>query len=104
MAPVRNGAIRFPAPFRQFCDSQGWNLFRIEVAGDNHLALHPVLEGDDASELQASFTPDGRLWIPAELREAVSLAEQSVMMRALEGVIHVYLRNVFDTLGFGPGY
>jgi hypothetical protein len=106
MAPVRKGAIQFPPPLRQFCNSEGWTLFRIAVEGDgdNHLTLHPVLADDDATGDQASFTPDGKLWIPAELREAVSLSEQSVMMRAGDGVIHVYLRKVFDTLGFRPGH
>lgn len=103
MAPVRKGAIQFPLPLQQFCDSAGWNLFRVVVSGANHLTIHPVLANEEADGLQASFTPDGKLWIPAELRNAVSLGEQSVMMRAGDGVIHVYLRNVFDTLGFRPG-
>jgi hypothetical protein len=107
MAPVRKGAIQFPPPFRQFCEAEGWDLFRILVAGEDHLILQPVLAGDvtDATPgFQASFTPDGKLWIPIELREAVSLGEQSVMMRAGDSVIHVYLRKVFDTLGFRPGH
>jgi hypothetical protein len=103
MAPVRKGSVRFPPALKKFCDGQGWNLLRIAVAGDDHLTVQPVLAGDDNEGLPASLTPDGELWIPAELRQAVSLGEQSVMMRAGHGVIHVYLRKVFDTLGFRPG-
>jgi len=102
MAAVRKGSIQFPPPLRAFCEAQGWNLFCIAVAGENHLTIRAVRDGDDAEGFQASFTPDGKLWIPAELREAVSLGEQSVMMRAGEDEIHIYLRNVFDTLGFRP--
>jgi hypothetical protein len=103
MAPVRKGAVRFPPALRKFCEDHGWNVLRIAMAGDDHLTVQPVLTSDDTEGLQASLTPDGDLWIPAELRQAVSLGEQSVMMRAGQGVIHVYLRKVFDTLGFRPG-
>jgi hypothetical protein len=36
------------------------------------------------------------------LRALVGLGEQSVMMRAENGAICIYLRKVFETLGFGP--
>ncbi len=106
MAPVRKGAIQFPLPIWRFCESEGWNLFRIAVADDNRLTLHPVLADTKGEPVgfHASFTPDGKLWIPAALREAVSLGEQSVMLRAGDGAIDVYLRKVFDTLGFRPGH
>ena len=40
--------------------------------------------------------------VPRALRKSVELGEQSVMLRIEEGAIHVYLRKVFDTLGFRP--
>jgi hypothetical protein len=69
----------------------------------DHLTMHPVLPRDPSSDFHASLSPDGLLWIPAELREPLALGEQSVMLRIESGAIHVYLRKVFDTLGFRPG-
>jgi hypothetical protein len=102
MAAVRKDAIQFPPPLRAFCDGQGWRLFHIAVEGENHLTIQPVFADDDAPGVYTSFTSDGKLRIPGEVRDAVSLGEQSVMMRAEESLIHVYVKNVFDTLGFRP--
>jgi hypothetical protein len=112
LAKTRDGAIRFPPPLRAYCQAEGWDLFRV-VQGDNdRLILEPVLAEQSGEEsllepalvdgFCSSLSPDGKLWIPAELRESVSLAEQSVMMRIEDGAIGVYLRKVFDTLGFRP--
>ena len=116
LAKVRAGCILFPRPIKEWCDGQGWDLFRI-VAGDpDRLVLEPVLSSarehdppstpddapDFADDFRSSLSPDGCLWIPAKLRESVSLAEQNVMMRIESGGIGVYLRKVFDTLGFRP--
>jgi bifunctional DNA-binding transcriptional regulator/antitoxin component of YhaV-PrlF toxin-antitoxin module len=65
------------------------------------MIMRPVL-AEDAGEFHASLDGDGRLWIPAELRAPVGLGEQSVMLRVEDGSIGVYLRKVFDTLGFRP--
>ena len=67
-----------------------------------HLDFVPLVIGDAAETFHASFTPDGLLWIPAELRQSVDLSEQSVMLRVQDGGIHVYIRKVFETLGFRP--
>lgn len=101
LARVRNGVMQLPPPMNQFCNAQGWSLFRFEVIDEDHLMMHPVLEGS-AMPFHASLDAEGRLWIPAELRETVSLGEQSVMLRIENGVINMYLRKVFDTLGFRP--
>ena len=72
---------------------------------DDRLEIVPVLPGDDADvmkEYHSSLSSDGRLWIPASLREMVSLREQSVMMRMADRAIRIYLRKVFETLGFRP--
>jgi hypothetical protein len=101
LAPVRNGAIQLPPPLKLYCDAQGWSLFRFVVTGDDHLTMQPVLR-DSATPFHASLGADGRLWIPAELRKTVSLGEQSVMLRVENGAISMYLRKVFETLGFRP--
>ena len=31
LAPVRNGAIRLPPPLKQYCEAEGWSLFRFVV-------------------------------------------------------------------------
>ncbi len=80
------------------------------LPGDpDRLLLEPVIAGQgDENEPDlvdgfcASLSADGRLWIPAALRESVSLLEQNVMMRIEHGTIGVYLRKVFETLGFRP--
>jgi len=102
LAPVRNGAIQLPPPLKQYCEAEGWSLFRFVVSGDDRLTMQPVLAEDSAADFQASLSPDGRLWIPAALRKTVSLGEQSVMLRVENGVINMYLRKVFETLGFRP--
>jgi hypothetical protein len=102
LAPVRNGAIQLPTPLKLYCDTEGWSLFRFVVAGDDHLTMQPVLPKDSATPFHASLGSDGRLWIPAELRKTVSLGEQSVMLRIENGAISMYLRKVFETLGFRP--
>jgi len=102
LAPVRNGAIQLPPPLKLYCEAEGWSLFRFVVTGDDHLTMQPVLPEGSATPFHASLGPDGRLWIPAKLRRTVSLGEQSVMLRVENGVINVYLRKVFETLGFRP--
>jgi hypothetical protein len=122
LAQVRDGLIRFPSPIHAFCESAGWNLFRVEMIDDHRLDILPVLDDDlslsetdlddtDIDESGESGVPDdfysslsdeGRLWIPAVLRGMVGLGEQSVMMRIENGGIGIYLRKVFETLGFGP--
>src|SRR4051794_12294571 len=98
LAKVRKGAIQLPAPLKQYCEAEGWSLFRFSVIDTDHLAIEPV-RGDD---FHASLDADGKLWIPAELRLSVSLGEQSVMLRVENGAIQLYIRKVFDTLGFRP--
>lgn len=102
LAPVRNGVIQLPPPLKQYCEAEGWSLFRFVVAGKDHLTMQPVLPDDSAVDFHASLSADGRLWIPAGLRHSVSLGEQSVMLRVENGVISMYLRKVFETLGFRP--
>lgn len=93
-----------PPPLKRYCDAERWSLFRFIVRDDDRLTMQPVLPEDAGAEFHASLGDDGRLWIPAELREAVSLGEQSVMLRVEDGAISMYLRKVFDTLGFRPRY
>ena len=65
-------------------------------------ALPDNIEPELVDGFFSSLSDDGRLWIPAALRQSVSLLEQNVMMRIENGSIGVYLRKVFDTLGFRP--
>ncbi len=88
---------------------EGWDLFRVVPGDPDRLLLEPVLalepdgpEPDLVDGFCSSLSVDGRLWIPVALRESVSLLEQSVMMRVENGGIGVYLRKVFETLGFRP--
>jgi hypothetical protein len=105
LAKVRNGAVELPPPLRRFCEASQWTLFRVIRHDENCLEIQPVLPDDISGisdEFQSSLSPEGRLWIPAPLRALVGLGEQSVMMRAENGAIHIYMRKVFETLGFGP--
>jgi hypothetical protein len=102
LAKVRNGAIQLPPPVKQFCQAEGWSLFRFVPVDADHLAMEPVLADDPAIDFHASLGSDGKVWVPAALRESASLGEQSVMLRVEKGAIHVYIRKVFDTLGFRP--
>jgi hypothetical protein len=105
LAKVRGGAIYFPPPIKAYCDAEGWDLFRVVPGDQDRLVLEPVSAStpeDDFGSSLTSMSADGRLWIPAGIRESVSLLEQSVMMRVENGAIGVYLRKVFDTLGFRP--
>jgi hypothetical protein len=102
LAQVRAGAIRFPPPLKAYCDAQAWDLFRVLPGDPDRLLLEPVQPSDPADDLCSSLSSEGNLWIPAPLRESVRLGEQSVMMRVENGAIGVYLRKVFDTLGFRP--
>jgi len=103
LAHVRNGATQLPPPLKRYCDAGGWSLFQFVVIDNDHLTMQPVLPGDSDADFHASLEPDGRLWIPADLRKAVALGEQSVMLRIENGAIELYIRKVFDTLGFRPG-
>ncbi len=92
-------------PLKLYCDAEGWSLFRFVVTGHDRVTMQPVLPEHTeatATPFHASLDPDGRLWIPAELRKTVSLGEQSVMLRVENGAISMYLRKVFETLGFRP--
>ena len=106
LAKVRAGAIYFPPPLKAYCDAEGWDLFRVLPGDRDRLLLEPVLASRPEPELVdgfcSSLSADGRLWIPAALRESVSLLEHNVMMRIENGAVGVYLRKVFDTLGFRP--
>ena len=101
LAPVRKGIIQLPPPMARYCQSVGWTLFRFEATDDDHVTMQPIL-GDDAAGFHASLGSDGKLWIPSDLRDSVSLGEQSVMLRIENGTIRMYLRKVFETLGFRP--
>ncbi len=103
IARVQNGAIQLPPPLQQYCDAENWTLFHFVVMDKNHLVMQPVLPDDSTAGFHASLGPGGRLWIPVEWRQSVALGEQSVMLRIEDGAIGVYLRKVFDTLGFRPG-
>jgi hypothetical protein len=98
LARVRDGVIQMPPPLKHYCDAQAWTLFHFAVIDQDHLTLEP-LRGDDSA---VPLNSDGRLSIPEELRKQISLGEQSVMLRMEDGVMHMYLRKVFDTLGFRP--
>jgi hypothetical protein len=102
LAPVRNGAIQLPPPLKLYCEAEGWSLFRFVVTGGDQLTMQPVLAEDSAVDFHTSLGSDGRLWIPAALRQTVSLGEQSVMLRVEDGAIRMYLRKVFETPGFRP--
>jgi hypothetical protein len=105
LAQVRGGAIQFPPPIQHYCNDNGWTLFRVAMLDDDRLEIVPVLAGDDTDvmrEYHSSLSQEGRLWIPMVLRELVSLREQSVMMRMEGDAIRIYLRKVFETLGFRP--
>ena len=80
-------------------------MFRVEVTDDDRLELNPVLGDDEidrSDEFHSSLSSDGKHWIPAVLRTMVGMGEQSVMMRVERIGIAVFLRKVFETLGFGP--
>jgi hypothetical protein len=102
LANVRAGTIHFPPPLKAYCDAEGWDLFRVLPGDRDRLVLEPVAESDPACNFSSSLSADGKLWIPAVLRQSVEMAEQSVMMRVENGGIGIYLRKVFDTLGFRP--
>ena len=105
LARVRDGAVQLPPPLKSYCDASEWTLFRVMPLDDHRLEIRPVPQDENAditSGFYSSLTADGRLWIPSALRHAVSLGEQSVMMRLENGAIGIYLRKVFETLGFGP--
>ena len=105
LAKVRDGLIQFPKPIYAWCERSGWTLFRVEIVDEDRLELTPVLgddEFDAPGEHVSSLSSDGRLWIPGLLRGMVGMGEQLVMMRIESGSIGVFLRKVFETLGFGP--
>jgi hypothetical protein len=111
LAKVRGGAVQLPPPLKRFCEGNDWTLFRVERRDRDRLEIRPILPDDlsggdplsgVADEFQSSLSADGHLWIPSPLRALVGLGEQSVMMRVENGAIEIYLRKVFETLGFGP--
>ena len=105
IAKVRGGCIHFPAPIRTWCETEGWNLFRIVQDGCDRLRIHPIFPADDidvTEEFCSSLEPEGRVWIPEELRRLVAMEEPSVMLRVDGRAINLYLRKVFETLGFRP--
>jgi hypothetical protein len=104
IAHVRDGAIQLPPMLLAYCRAEGWTLFQFRVASEDQLLIVPVLPEDSEAGFQASLAPDGMLWIPAEIRAMVDLHGQSVMLRIEGGAISMYLRKVFDTLGFRPRY
>jgi hypothetical protein len=105
LADVRDGLIHLPSPIRNFCEVKGWTLFRLTTLDHDRLEIHPILPGDQddvTEELCCCLSAEGQLWIPAAMRESVTLGDQMVMVRIEQGSLRVYLRRVFDTLGFRP--
>jgi len=105
VAKVREGAVQLPPPLKRFCEANEWTLFRVGVRDENLLEIRPVLPGEesDVTDLShSSLSAEGHVWIPQRLRALVGLGEQSVLVRAENGGINIYLRKVFETLGFGP--
>src|SRR6201999_2548696 len=84
IARVKNGAIQMPPMLLAWCRAEGWTLFHFRVATEDQLIMMPVLPEDSTLEFQASLTPEGMLWIPANIRGMIDLHEQSVMLR-IEG-------------------
>ncbi len=95
--------MRIPPPLKEYCDAESWTLFRFDIIDRDHLTMIPVLPKNSRGNFHASLTPDGMLWIPEDVRKSLALGEQSVMLRIEGGAIQVYVRKVFDTLGFRPG-
>ena len=104
IARVHDGAIQLPPLLLAYCRAEGWTLFHFRVANENQLIMLPIPPEDSESRFQASLSPDGTLWIPTDVRAMIDLHEQSVMLRIEGGAISMYLRKVFDTLGFRPRY
>jgi hypothetical protein len=104
LARVREGSMAVPAAIAEYAADQGWTLFRFVVIDRDRVVIRPVLpEGaHDLGEFHACLEADGKLWVPVQLREHVQLGEQSVMLRVEDGAISMYLRKVFETLGFRP--
>jgi hypothetical protein len=98
---VSEGCMQLPGAIADYAFAEGWTLFRFVVIDKDHVRIRPVMP-DERTDFHASLEPNGRLWIPAELREQVQLGEQSVMLRVEHGAINMYLRKVFETLGFRP--
>jgi hypothetical protein len=101
LTAVRNGSMQFPPLIASYCAERSWTLFRFIVENQDRVTIQPVLP-EDRTEFHASLDADGKLWVPAELREKIQLGEQSVMLRVENGAINMYLRRVFETLGFRP--
>lgn len=104
IARVHDGAIQMPPLLLAYCRAVQWTLFDFRIASQDQLIAMPVLPQDAESQFQASLDSEGLLWIPADIRAMIDLHEQSVMLRIEGDAISVYLRKVFDTLGFRPRY
>jgi hypothetical protein len=106
MAQVRGGTVQLPPLLAQYCAEAQWTLFRVSFLDEERLEFAPVLPDDVVDDLDVGFhsslSSDGKLWVPADLRKAVTLGDQSVMVRIEDGLIRMYMRQVFKTLGFGP--
>ena len=106
VAHVKAGKVQLPPPLARFCEEAKWTLFRINPLDEARLEFLPILPDDKEDDVESGFhsslSADGKLWIPVELREAVTLGDQAVMVRVEEGTIRMYLRQVFKTLGFRP--
>jgi len=106
VAHVRSGTVQLPPPLARYCTEANWTLFRINFLDEERLEFTPVLPDDDKDDLDAGFhsslSTDGKIWVPGVLREAVTLGDQAVMVRVEDGVLRMYLRQVFRTLGFRP--
>ena len=103
LGKVRDGVMQLPPPLRQYCQAEGWSLFHFVVNDTDRLTMHPVPPERSGDSFQASLDGDGRLWIPEHMRKTLALGEQSVLLRIENGAISVYLRKIFETLGFRPG-
>ena len=96
LATTRKGALNLSPPIRRYCSEQGWARFEVLVLDHDHLILRPDPDGDTLLDA------DGKLALAPAVIEAIELGEQSVMLRIESGLIHVAIRQVFDTLGFRP--
>ncbi len=105
MGRVQSGTLQMPAPVHRYCMANTWTLLRTVPLNDHCIELQPVGPEEDADgdeDFVASLSADGKLWIPGAVRQVVGLKEQSVFVRVEGGVVRLYLRKVFETLGFGP--
>ena len=102
IARTEDDIIHLPSPVADYVVEAGWQRVRV-VPGDESVTIVPLPSPDAAGGHDAEVEAGGLVRIGSALQRQLGLEGQHVMVRFEGDTLRVFVRRVFQTLGFRPG-